>query len=303
MQIEPGTLIAITGLGPDFEDETFKIIETTHGINYSVPFIAQSILKCAPSTSSGTSHPGASAQWAVSRSRTLVPGYTGAYDSIVSGGVDILYDQSGNGHDIHAPSAGSRPIATTSGPNGRACCQFSPSSPSVGQTLQTGATVHVSDLLSASAGYMVVSIRPDVVTQNSSTDSNFLSSNANVLMFGGLRGGLTLRTGGILHAYNWDGNEDNVASAGGAVPIGGNPCVIEWRHEGGNVYQRVNGANETSVASGNSTDLTGALKMGFSGSTGSFYNGKIFEAMIYNSVPTQTERDAIVSDMMIWVGA
>jgi hypothetical protein len=142
-----------------------------------------------------------------------------------------------------------------------------------------------------------------VVTQNSSTNTSILSNNANVLIFSGLRGGLTLRTGGILYAYNHDGNEDNAASAAGAVPIGGNPCVIEWRHEGGQIYQRVNGANETSVASGNTSDLTGVLRMGSNTFTGSFFNGKIFEAMIYSTVPTQAERDAIVSDMMIWVGA
>ncbi|MGY4505259.1 hypothetical protein ACVWYH_009216 [Bradyrhizobium sp. GM24.11] len=141
------------------------------------------------------------------------------------------------------------------------------------------------------------------MTQNSATDSSFLSNNANVLVFGGQRGGLTLRTGGILHAYNWDGNEDQAASAAGAVPIAGNPCVIEWRHEGGNLYQRVNGANETSVASGNSSDLSGVLRMGSNASTGSFYSGKIFEAMIYEAVPTLAERDGIVADMMTWVGA
>ena len=157
----------------------------------------------------------------------------------------------------------------------------------------------VSELISASAGYMVVSIRPDVVTQ----DSDTASSNANILAFGGLQGGLTIRTGGVLYAYNNDGNQDKAASVASAVPIGGNPCVIEWRHEGGNIYQRVNGAGETLVASGNTSDLTSVLRMGSNTLTGSFFNGKIFEAMIYSTVPTQAERDAIVSDMMIWVGA
>jgi hypothetical protein len=268
-----------------------------------VEFTAESILKCSVPVSTGSSHPGATATWAVSRSRALVPTYTGDFDSVVSGRVDILYDQSGGGRNLAAISTSARPIATTSGPNSRACCDFSPSSPSVGHTMDTDATDPVSELLSASAGYMVVSIRPDVVTQNSPTNTSFLSPNANVLVFGGMKGGLTLRTGGILYAYNHDGNEDNAASAAGAVPIGGNPCVIEWRHQAGNIYQRVNGANETSVASGNTSDLTGVLQMGSNALTGSFFNGKMFEAMIYSTVPTLAERDAIVNDLMIWVGA
>jgi hypothetical protein len=298
-EIEPGDLVAIAELGDDFQDETFKVIETLHGANYAVEFTAESILKCTVAVSSGTSHPGTSAVWAVSRSRNLVPTYSGPWDSVIFGNVDILYDQSGFGRNLTAISSAARPIATTSGPNSRACCDFSPASAASGQTMDTDASDPVSELITASAGYMVVSIRADSVSQDSST----AHLNANILVFGGFQGGLTLRTGGILYAYNNDGNEDRASSASGAVPIGGNPCVIEWRHQGGNVYQRVNGANETMVASGNTSDLTGVLRLGSNTTTGSFFNGKVFEAMIYSTVPTQAERDAIVADMMLWVGA
>jgi hypothetical protein len=274
--------------------------ETLPGANYAVEFTAESILKCDVDIEPGVSTPpGATAQWAVSRSRILVPGYAGAWDSVVSGRVDILYDQSGNGRNLSAIASIARPIATTSGPNSRACCDFSPASIASGHTMDTDAVDPVSELVSASAGYMVVSIRADVVTQDSST----ASANANVLVFGGFQGGLTLRTTGILYAYNNDGNQDKAPSAAGAVPIGGNPCVIEWRHEGGLIYQRVNGANETSVASGNTSDLTSVLRLGSNATTGSFFDGKFFEGMIYATVPTLEERDAIAADMMTWVGA
>ena len=49
--------------------------------------------------------------------------------------------------------------------------------------------------------------------------------------------------------------------------------------------------------------MNGAITMGISGATFSEYDGKIFEAMIYATVPTEAERDAIVADMMAWVGA
>lgn len=46
LEIEPGDLVAITGLGEDFRDTTFKVIETLHGANYSVEFTAESFLNC-----------------------------------------------------------------------------------------------------------------------------------------------------------------------------------------------------------------------------------------------------------------
>jgi hypothetical protein len=311
LEIEPGDLVAITGLGDDFQDETFKVVETLHGVNYSVECVAESILKCTVAVSSGGSSPGATAQWAVSRSRVLVPGYAGAFDSIVSGAVDIWYDQSGNARDLTAISSTARPIATTSGPNSRECADFSPASISAGHAMDTDAGDPISDIMSASTGYIVVSIRPDAVSQNSSSPH----LNAATLCWTDSWGvaGLTVRSGGQLYAYNDDGSVGGVnqfgglptsaASAASAVPIGGDPCVIEWRHEGGTIYQRINGANETSVTSGNTRDMTGVLRMGFGGVTGTFFNGKIFEAMIYSTVPTQAERDAIVLDMMTWVGA
>lgn len=46
VEIEPGDLVAVTGLGEDFRDTTFKVIETLHGANYSVEFTAEAFLNC-----------------------------------------------------------------------------------------------------------------------------------------------------------------------------------------------------------------------------------------------------------------
>jgi hypothetical protein len=46
VEIEPGDLVAITGLGADFEDTTFKIIETLHGANCTVEFTAETFMDC-----------------------------------------------------------------------------------------------------------------------------------------------------------------------------------------------------------------------------------------------------------------
>src|SRR4029077_10159695 len=45
-EIEPGDLVAITRLGSDFEDTTFKIIETLHGADYTVEFTAEAFMNC-----------------------------------------------------------------------------------------------------------------------------------------------------------------------------------------------------------------------------------------------------------------
>lgn len=47
LEIEPGALVTIRNLGDEFNNETFKILETLHGANYVVEFTATSILKCS----------------------------------------------------------------------------------------------------------------------------------------------------------------------------------------------------------------------------------------------------------------
>lgn len=49
LEIEPGDLIGLSGLGDDFPGgEVFKVVETLHGANYSVEFTAESIIQCEP---------------------------------------------------------------------------------------------------------------------------------------------------------------------------------------------------------------------------------------------------------------
>lgn len=49
LEMEPGDLIGLSGLGDDFPGgEVFKVKETLHGANYSVEFTGESIIQCAP---------------------------------------------------------------------------------------------------------------------------------------------------------------------------------------------------------------------------------------------------------------
>lgn len=45
-EIEPGALVQIQSLGDDFHNETFKVVESLHGINYTVEFTAAAIINC-----------------------------------------------------------------------------------------------------------------------------------------------------------------------------------------------------------------------------------------------------------------
>lgn len=47
LEIEPGAIVGIAGLGDDFQNEAFKVKETLHGANYAVECLAEAILKCA----------------------------------------------------------------------------------------------------------------------------------------------------------------------------------------------------------------------------------------------------------------
>jgi hypothetical protein len=47
LEIEPGDMVALLDLGDDFINEVFKVIETTHGVNYAVELTLESILRCS----------------------------------------------------------------------------------------------------------------------------------------------------------------------------------------------------------------------------------------------------------------
>lgn len=238
-----------------------------------------------------TSHPldGLSPTGAWSRSRYLRSAYVGSKETITSGQIQTLLDQSGNSRNLTQGTSSARPTPATAGPNSIACADFDGSNDSLAST-----GFALSTFITNSAGYMVASIRIDTFPTNSA--SSF--SNSVVLLDTLKFAGMTVRSGNIFYAYNWDGNEDKATGTTAASTV----YVVEWRHEGGNVYQRVNGTGETSVASGNTSTMTGVLSMGGISGT-QLFDGKLFEAVTFSSVPSLAVRDALVHDLGIWVGA
>jgi hypothetical protein len=166
--------------------------------------------------------------------------------------------------------------------------------------LQSAGGVVLSNFITASAGYMIMSVMVDTISTN---NSNFYDNDAVIGDLGGYAG-IYLRDSGTPKgaiAGNWDGSND-LAEA--SVISYSTPYVIEWRHEGGTLYVRVNGSGEQSVASGNTSDLSNRINLGngYTGNTARL-NGKFFEGATFSTVPSGTERDNLVADFMDHIGA
>jgi hypothetical protein len=236
---------------------------------------------------------GATAAW--SASRDLLTAFVGGDRYTLDGGgvVSNFQDQSGNNRDLTS-SGSQRPALTTAGPNSRACLDFD----GAANALQS--SVQAVSFISASSGYMVISFIVDAVAGN---NAQAFTNDALLGDIGGFFGAYLKNTSPITgQSFNWDaGGED---TAGTNVINAGIPYVIEWRHESGTLYVRVNGAGEQSIASGDTATLANVMNMadGYTGTQNRF-NGKIFEAATFSTVPAGGARDNLVADMMAWIGA
>lgn len=207
--------------------------------------------------------------------------------------VDTVTDQTGHNRTF-AGSGASRPtIAQNIGPKSRPAFLFD----GVDDQLVAGA---ISTFITNSAGWAAFSIQPVSFVH----DDALSYRNDCIFEDGGAFAALTIRTAGIAYAYNWDGNEDKAASGSGAIVLG-TPYVLEWRHDGGNIYLRINGAAEFSVASGNTSTITGTVQIGgVNPSTPTrYYNGYIYEWMFAATVPTLGARNAVVKQLGKYCGA
>lgn len=65
--------------------------------------------------------------------------------------------------------------------------------------------------------------------------------------------------------------------------------MIEARHDAGNVVISKDGGSEATAASGNTTDLTGTMRLGRS-SDAQYFSGELAELVLYNVVPSAPDR-------------
>jgi hypothetical protein len=229
----------------------------------------------------GTSPTGA---W--SMYRDLLTSFVGGTRYTTATGVSLINDQTVASPNRNFGNAGTtaQPVVTTAGPMNRTCADFD----GVNDALYTQVAA-LSSLIAAASGYIVVSFIADAITTSDAT----IYFNSTVIGDTGQYIGLHLKTPSTINSYNYDGTVDlstlTITTA--------TPYVVEWRHEGGNIYLRVNGGTEVSTASGNTSSLTSALWLGSSGG-GYCGNIKFFEMATWSTVPALATRNAIVADFM-----
>lgn len=225
-------------------------------------------------------------------SRDLYTAFIGStrYDA-TTGRISTAYDQNGGGLNLtDSGDSNKRPAETTAGPISRVAAQFDTSARGL-----TGAAI--SNFITNSAGYIIVSALFDSVVVSG---PGLGYGGQTVIGDSGEFMNISCKTNNI-YAYNWDGNDDQ--AEGLATPATNTPYVIEWRHEGGMLYCRVNGGSwSAGTPSGNTQSMTGLFRMG-NDTFNDFMRGRIFECATFNVVPNDTIKDALAADFKTWCGA
>ena len=225
-----------------------------------------------------------------SLSRDLLTSFTGDRYTLNGSDVSSLNDQSGNARHLAQGNAGLQPPTVAAGANSRTAIDFVPAS----TDSLVGAAI--SNFISNSTGYIICSGIVDAF--NSAAPPHF-GDEAFFVDSGGFMGWHFVSTPAG-SAYNWDGNSDVMASPH-AMAVG-DEVVVEWKHESGTLYSRLNRGTWLSVASGNTTTMTGTFQIGkSSGSVWADY--KFFEMACFSSIPTESQQDAAAADFMSWIGA
>lgn len=219
-----------------------------------------------------------------SASRKLYTAYVGLNYSSAAG--FTFFDQSGNARDFVKGATATAPTVP--------CTQRV-----AGVLFAAGNWLDnnvLSDFIATGAGYMIVTIRPTAFD----TDNTPGYNNSAVIAASSQNAGITTsnNAGSPIAWINNFGTTNQVS-----VSIAANTTyVLEWRHEGGFLYQRKNGTGETSTVSGNTT-LAGTLNMGGRNLAPAPFAGQIFEAAVFSTVPNLVTRDALVQSFGLYAGA
>jgi len=227
--------------------------------------------------------------WSFSRNMLTSFGAGTRYTKASGVLINSLKDQSGNGRHFDSTTTANQPSETTAFPTNVLCADLD----GVNDFFAGPA---FSSFIAASSGAFVVSVIIDAVTLNTGTSySNhgiFGDSGAYIGLHAANLSGVTF------YAFNWDGNVDNAITTGTT----GTPYVIMWRHHGGNINISINGGSETTVASGNTSNLTGVLYLG-SGAGATSCNCKIAEVFATSNGSQTAALAAAIANMKTYIGA
>jgi hypothetical protein len=226
-------------------------------------------------------------------SRKMVSTYSansGNFYLNTGGNVETIYDQSGNSRNWTQSNSGLRNAApTTGGPNsilGMNC---------TGGFYEGSA---ISSYIASTTKYVIFSFTVHACTANGvATYGNqgvWGDKGANTC-------GLYVKTGPTVASFIWDGSDRHSPFASISLDTA---YVVEFRHEGSLIYERVNKGSWSvgSVAGNTATSDLCQIGRGWS-STGLAHQGYIWEGVFFNVVPSTGTQDALATNMMSWVGA
>ncbi len=156
-EIEPGDIVAVDA---GFKNLVLRVIDTLHGADWTNRITAEPVLRCAVPISSAPLDGVECVTAAWSMSRQLLSSYSGPYYEAVSSEVTRFYDQKGSARNFEDPGAGLRPSVVTAGPSSRTAASFD----GVDDFMDTG--LALSEFVTASAAYIIISVIVDTVTLN-----------------------------------------------------------------------------------------------------------------------------------------
>ena len=136
-----------------------------------------------------------------------------------------------------------------------------------------------STLITASAGTFCIWYRP---VGTPTTESNIWKNDGLVAdgtsQYVGLHRANISGGGDRIYAYNWDSNEDRI----GALLTVGTWNHWTWLHTGGNLSLFKDGVSQGSIASGDTGNLLGTLRLGKSSGLSNWLEGDLAELAIWN---------------------
>jgi hypothetical protein len=154
-------------------------------------------------------------------------------------------------------------------------------------TNNAGTAQPLSAVISSSAFTLLISFYAETIT----SAANSYTAHALIGDILGYWGAFLSLVGGVpkVLAYNYDGTQDYVrldCSAGASH-------VLMMRHQSGTLYASLDGGAESSVASGNTSNVTGNVHLGIALSAGLY--GRLGEVALYNTALTGTDLTDAVS--------
>lgn len=166
--------------------------------------------------------------------------------------VRTWYDQSGNTRNMTSTTDGNQPIIVESG-----AIIYQGNSPAVSFD-GTNDFMESSAALSAFISNTTYNFFGVMMSDTIKTDQSSSFNNEPFWADNNVYAGVHLRRNpNRIIAYNWDGNDDNTN-----VSINlDTEYIVHQRHESGNLVLSVNNGAESSVASGNTQQLSGSMRL------------------------------------------